>query len=366
MSIVKRDISWLKERVVGFDALLYGTLFQTVFDSGGYIAGGLVRELLRTKTTAKLPAYFNRRGDVDVFFPTNDAFTACLLALGNGTRRHWQDSFGKNAMQTCIPIRMPSSQFPIAEGAEEDWEDGFSVQFQLVHCRFLPPDEQINSFDFVNCQAAFNREHVWVDDRIEQLEALKTLQIENISSVLPWRVHKYFSRHGYRKLEPLSRKYIIGWIKDYYLEHGEKDQKLSDAMQKMIAIGDDIIPDETVVEFIGKFHSSARVVDYSNLNENRVRISSTVDVAQQEINRRRMLKAGLLPGDYVEIDPIDRSPEKWQSVMLLGQDNRIREFTDVSRNENWWHVMLPSNQLASMHISSFRRVLSRYNETEQL
>lgn len=267
----------MNERVHGFQDFVDCRMLDPVFDAGGIVAGGVGRFMLRNGSSYNLSKYFSydknqARGDVDAFFPDVESMEECMDAIAI-PRNHFRETFGKGAFECMRSIMM--------HGARHN------TKLQLVKCRTGTPEEILDTFDFANCKVAFNREHVWIDTRLIELEKKKILQIDDADGpIIGPRVCKYFMRHDYLALEDDSRQMLIDWMLKR-LNSGKWGKIFGQRtlVQRLVTLGAGVISDKDLVYFIGK---ARQVIKGGYHPVTKMPIRHEVDVAATAINERKI------------------------------------------------------------------------------
>ena len=346
MTIQRHDVSWMCERVKGFEVFLDAqSSFAAGFKAGGYIAGGSLRVLLRAGTVDILPAFFRNFGDIDVFCPNKNVYDEIKKGYSS-----WEQSLGKNAEQCTIHLRRCD---PLWNLINNDCD--FTVILQLVNILYHEPVTMLETFDIANCKIAFDGRSIYVDDRVESLERDQVLQLDMSSATLGARVEKYFRKHGYRTLHPESKGILMKWLMERY-ENQDWGRILrgEQVVPKLMMLGSSVIPDDALIRFIGKFKHDIKSANYGEMMHSTLngiyRECMSVDVATAELNRRR-ITCTIKPGDLVEIYAHDPA---WNSCILLGRDAAA----------NVWHVLFTNGQVSMIHEYGIIRVVSSIGEAK--
>lgn len=181
---------------------------EACFKHGGYVAGGCPRYV--SETIEHMGAYdeidanaYRHFGDVDVFFPTEEAFKAALYDL-TGRKSALQLSLDED---TSEYIRCDDSRARFAQNISvgESDKKGKTIAMQLIRCQFGDPRTILSKFDFLNSMIAF----VPIEGVIKTIRAKNWLANEssNTLNVLVWdsplsfyRIQKYVTKYGYQKL----------------------------------------------------------------------------------------------------------------------------------------------------------------------
>lgn len=202
MSLIIEPIT-IKGEPVAFETLLseafdiHGSIrgcVMNAMEKGGYVAGGFARKILRVGKF-KDPAYGIKgylgwdlsgpsdwAGDIDIFFPTTNAyFTAELSNVWKATMRTpYFDTFRPN-------------------------KDAVSIQY--IKGKTAPIAEMLNTFDIINAKVAFDRHHVYYDDRCLDLERQNVLQVDHVTRIKTMlRICRWRVRHNLPTLHPETRE----------------------------------------------------------------------------------------------------------------------------------------------------------------
>lgn len=191
-----------------YDELSRQPLFSTAFRHGGYVAGGFARFLtMHQDSIGLVDAYQGYLGpkhaDIDLFFHDRDGYVKTFASLVDVDDSHLVKL---RQMQTgnAINIQMRLTLAPSVI---------HEVNIQLIKCSFGPPPAIIGEFDFTNCRFAFDGENSYFDARAPDLEGRHVLDIARFRpESLLWRLNKYVSMHGYKRLTPESYRALIDFV----------------------------------------------------------------------------------------------------------------------------------------------------------
>lgn len=192
--IIKKDISWLLERVPDFKEFMDS--HAIFFNNGGYLSGGFLRDCLLTKSAQKAKANLvKRNGDIDFFFQDQDACekTAELLRVTNGfmmPRVFNMPKVGKNTRINKKNKIVPNS----SSGWAFEFMSAEYVKYQLIYKNIGTPEEVLNRFDIANCKLAVDNANFWIEEEWESLEEKKLIRVDNYAGLyLLTRLAKYLT-----------------------------------------------------------------------------------------------------------------------------------------------------------------------------
>jgi hypothetical protein len=192
MEIVKKDISWLLQRVPDFNDFYnkYKNLFVN-----GYVAGGFLRKAIlhgSVKTVIEKMQKDSLSGDIDFFYHNRES---AKEAYGMFLK-----SYKKPTSNPCgeIPLLVENSPTGFAfEGRllTFDQDDWAGLKFQFISKNVGSPEVVLDRFDISNCKIATDGNSVWLMDDWEELEKNKHIRIDNYAGAyLLTRIKKYLSK----------------------------------------------------------------------------------------------------------------------------------------------------------------------------
>jgi len=260
--IIKKDISWLLERVPDFMDFYNNQSYYFIND--GYLAGGFLRKMIKIGSVFKAIEQDEgtiKPSDIDFFFYSEKAA---------------QDSFDffKIAKGTYIPtnpplrgttlITAPNSVTGFAYEGQgsvklKDQKFPYTLKFQFIAKSTGTPEQVLNRFDISNCKIATDAKSVWMIEDWEEIEGKKEIRVDKAN-------HEYL----------ISRlaKYLGD---DYSLDQSNHDVilKLMLGSSKYVSPIKKILRNKraiklaTIVMFYGKLgrvNVWAKEPDYSSLN----------------------------------------------------------------------------------------------------
>jgi len=256
--IIKKDISWLLERVPDFMDFYNNQSYYFIND--GYLAGGFLRKIIKNggvlKTLEKEHGAI-KRGDIDFFFYTEEA---CLQSF----------SWFKNINGTFIPHPVLSNKTPAPNSITGFAFEGqspimvgkgfaFEYKFQFIAKSTGTPEQVLNRFDIANCKIATDGKNVWMVEDWEEIESKKEIRVDKAN-------HEYLISRLAKYLED-----------DYSLDQANHDVILKLMLSsskyfspiKKILRNKRAIKLETIVMFYGKLgrvNVWSKEPDYSSLN----------------------------------------------------------------------------------------------------
>jgi hypothetical protein len=211
--------------------MLFHPVIQTALDEGGYIAGGAARALYLRKNirdylqvdgqhekelvtavgnmTFSFPHRTRPAGDIDIFFPTAEKYSAAHHRLTNmlgekGLATALSVTFHVHLVEDKRALQNPAHKYT------------HSTPIQLVKCVHGKPEDMISNFDIVNCSVAITRDGFVVDDMVKRLEDRSALKIRRADSTqLFKRVMKYMLHRDIAHVDDTTRDMISEWLLRY-------------------------------------------------------------------------------------------------------------------------------------------------------
>jgi hypothetical protein len=182
MQIIKKDISWLLERVPDFSQFFDD---HKPFFNGGYLAGGFVRKMILAGSALEVKKNM-KSGDIDFFYHDIES---CESAYRVARREAYKEYFDRNPQNQDATVLVPNS---IAGFAYEIFLK--DTKYQFICKNLGPPEKVIHQFDISNCKAATDGKSVWIVEDWEELEKNKQIRIDNYAGkYLLNRMKKYLS-----------------------------------------------------------------------------------------------------------------------------------------------------------------------------
>ena len=211
--------------------ITFHPVIQAALDEGGYIAGGAARALylrkdLRdylqvdgkherelTTTVGNMSFSFPHRtrpaGDIDIFFPTAEKYSAAHHRLTNMLREKGLAT----ALSVTFHVRLAEDKRSLLNPANKYTHN---TPIQLVKCVHGKPEDMISNFDIVNCSAAITQDGFVVDDSLARLEDRRVLKIRRADSTqLFKRVMKYMQFRDLMYMDDTTADMIAEWLMCY-------------------------------------------------------------------------------------------------------------------------------------------------------
>ena len=263
-NIVKKDISWLYERVPDFNS--FYNKHSHVFNGGGFVSGGFLRKMIHFGSYEKAIENIYKigfGGDIDFFFDQeHHANIACHTSLLDAEFYPIDNTgalFGKQTkVKAGILMTEPNSKTGFAY---EIASKKNGIKYQFIAKSTGTPEQVLNRFDIANCKIATDAKSVWMVEDWEEIEGKKEIRVDKAN-------HEYL----------ISRlaKYLGD---DYSLDESNHDAilKLMLGSSKYVSPIKKILRNkraiklETIVMFYGKLgrvNVWAKEPDYSSLNNN--------------------------------------------------------------------------------------------------
>jgi|LakMenEpi03Aug12_release.lakeMendotaPanAssembly.Ray.scaffolds.fasta_scaffold446150_2 hypothetical protein len=226
--------------------------------SGGWIAGGAIRTLLRGES---LQSYFSNPadrvpGDIDIFFPDVAHANIAMKSMDFSKRRYSTRSFGGSATQV--------TDYLGTDTVTVQYVDKEDLCMQSI-------DTCLSRFDFVNCMVAFDGKSIVMPKGWRELDSENTLCIHNAHSpFLAARIKKYVKWRGYKGISRDSREIFVDWLvrsldSSNFSSFGSGELS---ALEKVKEIGH-LLTSEELLLFIGKWSISERE-NYGHMIEERI------------------------------------------------------------------------------------------------
>lgn len=233
------ESSLTPERHADFLCLLKIPAIANALDMGGWIAGGLPRQLL---LGLPLTEYFGgdsnvRAGDVDIFFASVDEANRAAAF-----EKHFQPSWGGFAIETQARFAHRALKVQFVNHPDKIYK---SVESSL------------ENFDFLNCMVGLTRDKLIVAEGWHEVESAKLLKICNATSpFLGSRINKYLTERGLENISADSQENLTAWLcrasnQDYNGVTQKHAAGLEYAVKKLEGLGH--IRREDLLFFIGKY-----------------------------------------------------------------------------------------------------------------
>jgi hypothetical protein len=194
-NIIKKDISWLVDRVPDFMDFYNNQSFY--FTNDGYLAGGFLRKIIKNGSVEKVLENQLGRGDIDFFFYNENAaeksFESFCKVKGSYAPR--LSPVNKNNTAKVTPNSMTGFAF---EGTSsitlKDKITFNSVRFQFIAKSTGTPEQVLNRFDISNCKIATDGKNIWMVEDWEKLEEDKIIRVDNLKGeYILTRLKKYLT-----------------------------------------------------------------------------------------------------------------------------------------------------------------------------
>ena len=263
-NIIKKDISWLEERVPDFDT--FCKQHSHVFTGGGFLSGGFLRKMIHFGSYQKAVENIYKSGfagDIDFFFDREEnASIACHTFLLN-PEFYPIDNTGtllgkRTKVKAGVFMTEPNSKTGFAY---EIASKKHGIKYQFIAKSTGTPEQVLNRFDIANCKIATDTKNVWMVEDWEELERNKVIRTDKIvNDYLIYRLAKYLGA-------------------DYSLDQEKHDEivklmlgsKTYESPIKKILLNKKAIKIETLIMFYGKLGRVrlwAKEPDYSSIEDN--------------------------------------------------------------------------------------------------
>jgi hypothetical protein len=194
-NIIKKDISWLTDRVPDFIDFYNSQSYH--FTNDGYLAGGFLRKIIKNGSVEEVLENELGRGDIDFFFYNQDAaeksFDCFCKVKGSYAPR--LTTFNKNNTAKVTPNSMTGFAF---EGTSiitlKNKKSFNSVKFQFIAKSAGTPEQVLSRFDISNCKIATDGKNVWMVEDWEKLEEDKIIRVDSLKGdYILTRLKKYLT-----------------------------------------------------------------------------------------------------------------------------------------------------------------------------
>lgn len=391
MTIIQYDIRDMFERIEGLEDLIKIDVFRDVFRSGGYIAGGFARFLLREKSVKKVIKHVNNlwasgpKMDIDIFFDSLERSRALIsnIATYERTNSTLIPSLGNNAQQCYISIALNE----ITDHSELEPTEIMTMMVQFITGFIGSPRDMISRFDITNCKVGFNDEYFWIDDRVEKLEKDLVLHISDISKFVPSRIRKYLVHRGYRKIHPESVHVLAGWMEMKLVDERVIDvnvkQKYRQNINAIINLAKthpDLVSNRMLMDLISYVDDRRlQAISYSYLDKpfDETRIFININPAVAALRERKCESLDLKMGDMIEIDEpselLDPSIgprrvcvtviESNKDIFTVKSNETINNQTKVVKTpESGIHCLFPGGKILRVEPYTIRGIIARAND----
>lgn len=277
-------------------------LLGMMFEHGGYIAGGFgtilarhyllnnhedadefdhrVRRALGQPEKDKDMGPFRNAGcgDIDVWFPTQEAYNA----------------FRDDPRLPGIIQQFDIQVKPTLTGAAVEYLVDGDARIQVVHRWTQPLEDQIRAFDIFNGAVAFTNTECVTPEHWELLEQNKMIHVSTWAS--PWTINrfiKWVDRKGYTSATPATAQHVIervhkalAWKEKWGKTLADKDERIQKTIKEDKLMNRFILQDafraQQFLKSIMPGLTGEQLLEVSALFPEPIRY----DFAMQEIRRR--------------------------------------------------------------------------------
>jgi hypothetical protein len=199
--------------------LLTNPLIKRALDHGGFIAGGLGRQIFNKRS---LRRYFREgKGDIDIFFNDSAAYSIMREWVLKQQFPH-NISWNNSITGYCTDIYLPIHDLLNSK-------DSRSVKLQLVNIFHGTPEDVMSTFDLENCKVALTKDRIIYSRAVPRLELLETLKIVHSNSpLLAGRILKYRYLRKLTQYHPESSEHIGEWLIRWRLNKWDEHPFASD------------------------------------------------------------------------------------------------------------------------------------------
>ncbi len=203
-NIIKKDISWLYEKVPSVISLIDTLKDKKVFENDGFLAGGFLKRLIYEKDLEKmLNKEKNSRTDLDLFFKNTESALKIAVELGLTI-----DSPLKFAKEGSLRINKPKIKEVFNGLFGQRHEYGTKVQ--CIYKIEGTPEEILSGFDLINSMIATDGQYVYMHKDWEQIEADKIIKVNIMNPLTMGRIHKYCTYND-SKIDMNTKNHIIDY-----------------------------------------------------------------------------------------------------------------------------------------------------------
>ena len=202
IKIIKKDISWLTDKVKDFDIFLESQSYY--FNNNGYLAGGFLKRAINRGSVVGLLE--EPESDIDFFFynqkSCEDAYLYFYSLKGSFTNGPY------NNKQALKPNSISGFAFE-GNGVVKISAGKLPPQkFQFIYKNVGTPEEVLNRFDMANSKIATDGKSVWMVEDWEELENNKIVRVDNLAGkYLASRLKKYIGKDY--SLHPTNYQEVI-------------------------------------------------------------------------------------------------------------------------------------------------------------
>ncbi len=219
-NIIKKDISWLYERVPSAIHVINTLKDNKVFENGGFLAGGFLKRLVYEKDLEKmLNKEKNTRTDLDLFFRNTESALKIAVELGLTI-----DSPLKFAKEGSIRINKPKSLLTGLYNGLFGQRHEYGTKVQCIYKIEGTPEEILSGFDLVNSMIATDGQYVYMHKDWEQIEQDKIIKVNIMNPLTMGRIHKYCTYND-SKIDINTKNHIIDYCLSIIQEIKENELK---------------------------------------------------------------------------------------------------------------------------------------------
>ena len=194
---------------------------ERAFNSGGFVAGGFIRHLL--KNHGEIKDQYLVEGDIDIFFENQNKFKSFLNES-------------------------------VVFNTTEKLADGRETLVQTTGVQFERPEKLLKVFPLYNTRAAMTKDYLWVDDQFFIHEANNEVGIAHIETRwLASNVYKIMTKRNVPNLSEHSKELFVEWINTTRFIFKEQKRDIQDCLMHKNIITEEMFSridlDKLVKEF---------------------------------------------------------------------------------------------------------------------
>ena len=201
--IVRKPYAWLVERVPNINNLFY--IFSNLInDHNGFIVGGYIRRVIQSGDALQF-----QNADLDIMFQSRDGFEGAINYINQGNLV----SFNPPDIQEISDSRFVYNWdlISITNGIP-------NIKLQLINRDADNIENILSNSDFTNAKIATNLNEVIIDNRYENFESNKIINIDQVQPTILQRLLKYlYSESDVSAAEPFklndsSASKLLTWV----------------------------------------------------------------------------------------------------------------------------------------------------------